>query len=217
MKVYFLFVLGVLFAMFETRAAFSAEDIPSQVGGELKSLYDSAQMDLGRAMKRVEELKGQKEKALSDAQKQKKTDEEGINLLTSYTVVIGNRYVNEKSEFEPGMLASTKDQEIMNHIFERYLHIVPFRGKTSAGEAVRTLTWGISRLGELLKQHRSPSETNNADLEMIAYQNQINQVVLAKAQTRIQDLVAKMGNAITETSTAEVQTPAPNRSPASKK
>ena len=88
---------------------------------------------------------------------------------------------------------SEKDQSYINKIFEKHLHSTPLFGRTSAGEAQRTLSWGIGRLQELQKIHSTPNEANNSELEIIAYQASTNAVVLKKATDRMADISAKLG------------------------
>ena len=207
----------VLLAFFSpTILSLHAEDIDTLVRDEMKAMYQNAQAELARAKKKDSDLKAMQDKALASAAKQAKMDDAGIDLMTNYNMLISSRYINDKGEFQPGSEITEKDQEYINRIFEKHLRSTPLRGRTSAGEAQRTLSWGIGRLQELQKTHSLPSEINNSELEIIAYQAATNAVVLKKATDRMADISAKLGQKIAADSASSTSaTDSGNRTPSS--
>lgn len=152
-------------------AGVGADEVtPSLVTGEYVKIQNEFQVSLSTAKRSLRDLENDRRKSILNAQSQARKENEGIQALKRYDLLLSIRYVNEQGVHQAAMEISTKDQENLNRLFDNYLRATPFVGRTSAGFARKQIEWGMKRLEELAKVNAEPTETNNPELEIIAKQ-----------------------------------------------
>ena len=124
-------------------------------------------LNIRKSMRSIDD---QKSRAVQEAKAQSQVDLEGLREMKRYYTLLLSRYSNETSQFQPWRVVGAEDVENINKLFDTYLHTRPLRGRVSAGQADRTLDWGMSRLEDVYKTHKSPSTDNNSDLEILQHQ-----------------------------------------------
>jgi hypothetical protein len=188
-----LLVSSLLWGSFPT-PAYAVDEIASVIQEELKKEQTEVQTEYVKVQRRVHELQAQKGKSIVDSKRRGEAELLGSDLLKKFMLLMTSRYRNERSEFESGLELNAKDLELINKVFAKYLFSHPLQGRVSAGEARRTLDWGVKRLQELAKIHAEPTEQNNPDLEILTYQLKISEISLK----RVGDLAKALGVNLTE-------------------
>ena len=186
----------VLLAFFSpTVLSLHAEEIESLVRDEMKATYQSAQADLARAKKKDADLRAMQDRALASAAKQAKMDESGIDLMNNYNMLISSRYITDKGEFQPGAEISEKDQSYINKILKS-ICTPPHCLEEPGGRGPAYSDVGSRKTAGAEKNHSTPNEVNNSELEIIALQESNNAIVLKKATDRMADISAKLGSKV---------------------
>ena len=190
-----LFLSVISFTLGAT-SVYSSEEITALLQTEMKKAKENIQLEVESANKKLEALRGARDKAESTSKKLAEGEQSGVELLKSYAVLINTRYVNAKGEYQSGHELGAKDQDYLNRLFSKYLRCQPLVGKVSTGEAVRVINWGVAQLGDLIHSHNSPSASNNSELEMIAAQTR----ELEASILRNTELAKKLGVDLTKAS-----------------
>jgi hypothetical protein len=140
----------------------------------VQSEYAKAQTQLEGQMTAVQKtLKGLEEaklKSIQASKTQAETDMEGIRELKRYYTLLLSRYSNDNGQFQPWRVLAHEDFDNINKLFDTYLQTKPLRGRVSAGQSDHTLDWGMGRLEEIYKMHKSPNADNSSDLEILSHQ-----------------------------------------------
>jgi hypothetical protein len=131
-------------------------------------------------------------KAIEDAKAMSDVDMEGLRGLKRYYTLLLGRYSNDAAQFQPWTVLANDDRENINKLFDTYLHSKPLHNRVSAGQAERTLDWGMSRLEEIYKMHKSPSPENNSDLEILSHQIKDSEASVKAIKTHADRLDIKL-------------------------
>lgn len=118
----------------------------------------------------LENLEEARNKAIQTAESDAKRDEEGVRSFKRYYSLLLNRYADENAQFQPWKAIQNDDVDNINKLFDTYLSSHPLKSPVSAGQADKTLDWGMTRLEELYKMHHSPKPDNNSELEILSHQ-----------------------------------------------
>lgn len=146
-------------------------DIQPLVKGEYGRTQQDLQWELTKLKQRQVELETQRDKARDAATAEAETNRNGIKVFKEYDRLLSVRYSSKTGDFEPGVEISSKEVENINQLFQSHLRTVALSGgRISAGNARRSLEWGIERLGKYEDWNTSPNEQNNSDFEIIAKQ-----------------------------------------------
>ncbi len=147
------------------------DDIAAIIQDEYKKLQGEHSETNTRLRSRVQELVNARSKAIAESRKRAEMELGWADLVRKYSVVLASKYRDEDTgAYEPGMELSPKDLENVSKILGRYLNTQPLQGRVSAGEGRRQLDYVVRRLNELAKIHNNPTEENNSELEILAYQ-----------------------------------------------
>jgi hypothetical protein len=147
-----------------------AGDPPTVIQSEFAKQEGQLEKHLFEARHQLEALETARTKAIQTAQNEAKKDEEGVRNFKRYYSLLLNRYADENAQFQPWRAIQNEDVDNINKLFETYLASHPLKAPVSAGQADKTLDWGMTRLEELYKVHNSPKPDNNSELEIINHQ-----------------------------------------------
>ena len=165
-----LMVLGSMPALAADDAAHSDAHVPQFVHVE----YDKSHQDLATKAaglkKKMVDMESEKARIFAEAKSQSIFATNGIEAFKKYDVLVEGRYVNDKGEYEHGLQIAQGDVDNINKLFQNFVNATPLQGRISAGQARKTIAWGMEQLKEREKTHASPTESNNSDLEIIGYQ-----------------------------------------------
>lgn len=149
---------------------FPSAEMPPLVHKEIEKTKQDLQAKLNQTAKLLADLEDQRTKAFARSKTQAQVDLGGVEYLNKYDALISARYVDDRHEYDPGIVISKEDLEAINKLFENYLQMKPLQGVVSSGQARRTLKWGVDRLKEISDERNSPNEENNSDYQIIAKQ-----------------------------------------------
>ncbi len=147
------------------------DEIVRLVDDEFSKETTSVRTEWEQLAKKLAEINGRREKAVEESRARGQWEAQGAELMQKFQTVVNSRYHGKTGEFEGGRELSQHDLDNINKVFNRYLSSTPLKGRVSTGEAVRFLDWGAKRLNTLSNSHNEPSEANNSELEILAYQN----------------------------------------------
>ncbi|MBI1860246.1 MAG: hypothetical protein HYR96_04930 [Deltaproteobacteria bacterium] len=146
------------------------DEVTKMVDEEYNKETTNVKAEWERVNKKIAELSNHRDKAVADSKARGQWEAQGAELLQKFQTVITARYHTSTGEFDGGIELTTRDQDNVNKVFNRYLQALPLKGHVSAGEAVRFLEWGNKRLVGLSRTHMDPNEGNNSELEILAAQ-----------------------------------------------
>lgn len=126
--------------------------------------------ELSSVRRRLSELTAHRTSVLNQAAKQAETETSWIENLKRYQTLLTSRYLDEKGEYQPSKEINSRDLENINRLMASYLHSTPLQGRVSAGQAFKTLETGIDQIGDRIKVHRSPSSSNNSEIQILQAQ-----------------------------------------------
>lgn len=158
-------VFGILVSV----PAFSDPNAPI-VQNEFAKQKEQMETQLFKAKKALQTAEDAWQTALNESKTEAQKDLEGLKTFKRYYSLLLNRYSSDNAQFQPWMPIQSKDVETINSLFETYLRSKPLKGRVSAGQADKTLDWGMSRLEEIHKIHDNPKTENNSELEIIHHQ-----------------------------------------------
>lgn len=193
-------LIALAFVLTLTRVGLAAgEEISTLVQDEYRKMQQDYQESFSKVSRRINELGAYRGRVIADSKRKAEFELQGTELLKKYNTLILSRYRNEQGLFEKGLEISPKDQDNIGKVLSKYLGQAPLQGRISAGEARRQLNWAMIRLQELSKTHLDPTEENNSELELIAYQLRDSDLKMKK----ISELAKSLGVEINETAVAE--------------
>jgi hypothetical protein len=202
MKTKTVFTLALALIFFS--GASNAEEITNLVQEEFNKMKQDYHDSFTKVARRVNDLTAYRNRVVNDSRRKAEYELQGVDLLRKYNTLIQSRYRNDQGNFERGLEISPKDGENIGKVFAKYLGCGLSEGRLSAGEARRQLESGIVRLQESAKRHLEPSEENNSELELVAYQLRDSEVKMKKTS----DLAKALGIEINEQAAlAEAQKP----------
>lgn len=186
------FVIGVNLAVFLALSPHAkADELSTYVNTEIQEMQTEVQNELAMTEKKIADLQSSKEKVTTETRKLGDSEKNAVDLLRNYNAVIVGRYVNEQGEYQDGLKLIPKDLKFVNMAFDKYLHMTPLQQGASAGEARRTIEWGMKRLTELAQIHSQPTEANNSDLEIISHDLKVAE----KARKQYTELASRLKTA----------------------
>jgi hypothetical protein len=136
--------------------------------------YDKSHQDLATKAaglkKKMVDMDAEKSRIFADAKSQQIFAGNGIEAMKKYDVLVEGRYANDKGEYERGLQLAQGDVDNINKLFQNFMNAMPLQGRVSAGQARRTIAWGMEQLKDREKLQSTPLESNNSDLEIIGYE-----------------------------------------------
>lgn len=182
------------------------DDIAAIIQEEYKKLQSEQSESSSRLRSRVQELTLARNKAISESRKRAEMELSWVDLIRKYSVVLASKYRDpDTNAFQPGMELSPKDLETVSRILNKYVNAQPIPGRVSAGEARRQLEYAVRRLNELAKIHNNPSEENNSELEILAYQMSDSDLKLRKTVSFAKSLGIELSDTTKERMPASTQ------------
>lgn len=167
--------------------------MPPVVKAEFARTQQELQLDLALAKRRLQALEAEKTQAIAQSQAAAMADLAGIKTLQDYELLLVTRYTDNRAEFQSGAQLSEREVDNLNKLFTGYLQATPFKGRVSAGQARKTLKWGVTRLTELNQMHAEPTEKNNSDLEIIAKQQTESEALVHRIVAAAETLNFRLG------------------------
>lgn len=125
------------------------------------------QTELSQAQQHIKALQAERAAAIERASSRAKLQSTGMELLKKYDALISARYVDKKGEFVSGLEIAQTDIDNLNDLLKAHLSIVPLSGRVSAGQSRKVISWAVDRLSDQASDNRSPSESNNSELEIL--------------------------------------------------
>jgi len=202
-----LLVIGLI----TSSVAVSADGNAPVVQNEYAKQQTELEAKLVKQKRLLRDLKNQEDKATEASKAEAQVDTTGLSAMKRYDTLMTGRYATDQGDFQGWKTLSAEDIENINKLFETYLHSKPLSGRVSAGQAHNQLDWGMSRLEELSKMHRSPNSENNSDLEIIAHQRQEAEAAVKS----VNNMADRLGLKLTDPQLEEADQSDATRAPAS--
>lgn len=184
--------LPVLFiVLLASYSSFAGDDRVAPAASIVNEEYEKTQAQYQKTYQENEKLVATLEQAKADLIKQSKEEaafyKDGAEAFAKYDMLLLVRGTDERAEYHPGAEVSSHDIGNLNTLSQKYLKSTLLSEKASSRLARKAIAKAINQLREKAADLEDPSESNNAQLEIIAKKiedaKRKNEMVAAFAKT----------------------------------